>query len=63
MTTPEQPTLAPLELQDNAAVGAHDSDARLTATRFAPVIAAAQEPPFADCMGKRPSCRWWNSAG
>jgi hypothetical protein len=40
-------TVAPLELQDNAAVGAHDSDARLTATRFAPVIAAAQEPPFA----------------
>ncbi len=46
MTTPEPSTLAPVEPQDNAAADGHDSDAQLTATRFAPVIAAAQEPPF-----------------
>jgi len=46
MITPEQAPTAPLEPQPNAAAVGDDSDAQLTAIRFAPVIAAAEEPPF-----------------
>lgn len=46
MTTPEQSTAASVDAQADAAAAGNDSDAQLTATRFAPVIAAAQEPPF-----------------
>ncbi len=46
MTPTEQPQEGPVETDSGAAADARDSDAKLTATRFAPVIAAAKEPPF-----------------
>ena len=46
MTTPEQSTATPVERSINGAADGHDSDAQPTATRFAPIIAAAKEPPF-----------------
>jgi hypothetical protein len=46
MTTPEQFTAAPVEFPGNEAADGHDADAQLVPIRFAPVIAAAEEPPF-----------------
>ena len=47
MTTPEQSTAAPVEsLDPTGQRTGTDSRCPATATRFAPVIAAAKEPPF-----------------
>jgi len=53
MTTPEQSTATPVERSINGAADGHDSDAQPTATRFAPIIAAAKEPPFTAYHAKR----------